>query len=330
VTLKPMLHFALPAGYGIPPRGLLRLVQLAEEARFAGVTCGEFADTNSAALLAAASQVTKDLRLTTTVISVLTRSPALLAMTATTLADLSQGRFILGLGAGSPIVAGYHGQSFVDPVGRMDRTMGDLRTALGGNSLPEWGRFRLRRTEDRAVPLFVAAMNTRMLDLAGRLADGVILNLCGPSQLAEQASMVMRAHGNAGRTTPFAIAAPLWVDASGDVDRARRRFAQDMAPYLAVPSYRRAFIALSDEDAVDRGAAVWTDKGRAAGAEAFPASIIDAVLATDQRTLEGKARALHEAGCSDIYVTPLIHDPASAVDANAAITMAAEACVSAT
>jgi alkanesulfonate monooxygenase SsuD/methylene tetrahydromethanopterin reductase-like flavin-dependent oxidoreductase (luciferase family) len=322
-----MLHLALPIGYGIPPNGLLRIAQLAEEARFAGITCGELADTNSVALLAAASQMTKELRLTTSVISVLTRSPALLAMTATTLADLSHGRFTFGLGAGSPIVAGYHGQSFVDPVGRMDRTMSDLRTALAGDSLPEWGRFRLRRTEDRTVPLFVGAMNTRMLSLAGRLADGVILNLCGPDQVTELAGISLRAHDDAGHTSPFSIVAPLWVDASGDEDRARRRFAQDMAPYLAVPTYRRAFVALSNEDAVDRGAIVWSEKGRAAAAAVFPASIVDTVLAADRQTLASKVHALYAAGCSDIYIAPLMHDAGSSADANAVIAMVAETCL---
>lgn len=323
VDTAPQRCLALPIGMGLESRELLRLVVHAEEAEIDGITCGEFAEDSAPALLGAAAQITERISLTTTVISALTRSPALLAMTAATLSNLSHGRFSLGLGAGSEIVAAYHQRSFEHPVSAMEDRIAEIRLGLAGEPLLAWGRFRLRRPLGHAVPLFCAAMNRRMLEAAGRSADGVILNLAGPSQIRAQVERGRAARVAAGVSAPWEVAAPLWVDASGDEQRAREKFQLDMSPYLAVGTYRAAMVALSDEDAVDRGAAIWRQKGRVAAAQAFPASIVDALVATSRSTVRERIDEFGAAGATRILLTPLMHDTTRIDDAVAVTDMIA-------
>jgi alkanesulfonate monooxygenase SsuD/methylene tetrahydromethanopterin reductase-like flavin-dependent oxidoreductase (luciferase family) len=318
------VHLALPIGTDIPIRDLISSIERAEVAGFEGIACGEFADISSAAFLGAVSRVTKSIRLTTSVIAVSSRSPALLAMTASTLSELSDGRFALGLGIGSPMVSAYHGHAFNDPVGTMARTIVDVRSALEGESLVEWGRFRLRHLQRVNVPIYIAAMNPRMMRLAGQLADGIILNLSGPIQVAEHITAAFQARGDEA-TTSWKTFVPLWVNASSDEQRARDQFKTDMAPYLAVPTYRRAMVALSDEDAVDRGASIWSEQGRSSAAQAFPDTIVDAVLVSDPVVFAQRLLELHEAGASDVIATPVINDRTKVDEIDAAIDFVARA-----
>ena len=317
------LSLSLPVGYGIPPSELVRVIQRADRSGLAGVGVGELASTDAVALLAAAAPSTEQIRLETSVLSVLTRSPALFAMTAATLAQLSGGRFALGLGAGSPIVAGFHGLPFERPLARVERWITDVRNALAGGTLDDWGSFRLRGIDPAPVPLLLAAMNTGMIELAGRAADGVIFNFCGPDQV-RALSATARMARPAGANSEFEVHTTLWADASGDAEHARERFRSEMAPYLAVPTYRSAVVALSDEDAIDRATAAWAANGRKAAAELFPDSIVDAVLATDADDLASKAAALAEAGCTGVRVTPLTHELGNATHAMAVIDLIAE------
>ena len=256
----PFISFSLPVGYGLAPTELVQLIEQADRSGLPGVAVGELASTDSLMLLAAAAGVTSWIRLETSVLSVLSRSPSLLAMSAATMAELSNNRFVLGVGAGSPIVAGYHGKEFVKPVDRVERWIVDVRAALTGHSLEEWGSFRLRGLEPALVPILVAAMNPKILAVAGAHGDGIILNLCGPDQVRSLAAQAHQARADAGVDQPFEVHTTLWADATGDPQRAYERFCTEMAPYLAVPTYRSAVVALSDEDAIDRATRAWREQ----------------------------------------------------------------------
>ena len=90
--------------------------------------------------------------------------------------------------------------------------------------------------------------------------------------------VVRSARAAAGRTTPFEFVVNVWAQAGTDVEQAERRLRWEIAPYLAVPTYRPAAVTIAGEDAVDRAAAVWRTGGRAAAAPAVPQQLIDALL----------------------------------------------------
>lgn len=118
------------------------------------------------------------------VLQVGTRTPAAVAMTALTLAHLTGGRFLLGLGSSGPqVIEGLHGVPFARPLARMRETISIVRSACAGEKIsfqgseftvPLPGEARPMRlaTEPAVVPIYVASMSSGMLRLTGAVADG--------------------------------------------------------------------------------------------------------------------------------------------------------------
>jgi alkanesulfonate monooxygenase SsuD/methylene tetrahydromethanopterin reductase-like flavin-dependent oxidoreductase (luciferase family) len=303
----PQLTLSLPIGYGPTPTEHVVAAVAAEEAGLDAIAVGELNSTDSMALIGAMAASTQRIRLETSVAAVWTRSSALYAMSAATLSDLSGGRFVLGLGAGSPMVAAFHGEHFAMPVAHVRRAVQEVRCALAGGTLPDDGGFRLRGVPTNNVPLFVSAMNDRMVALAGDLADGMVLNFCDPRGVTRLRGIALAA-GAADR--PFEVHAIVWLYAGVDEERGRASFRRELAPYLAVPAYQRAAIALSDEDAVHRAADIWRKSGRDAAAAAFPESIVDAlVVFGSPEDVARRVLAFEAAGCQGLRFTPIADDP---------------------
>ncbi len=135
------------------------------------------------AVLAAAE--TESIRLATGVVNPYTRNPTSLAMAIATLDEVSGGRAILGLGPSSPsLIEDQMGIPMGKPAGVMRETVHILRSLLAGDEMNfEGERFvyhgaKLQTTPIQSrIPIFFAAMGPRTLRLAGRLADGVLLNV---------------------------------------------------------------------------------------------------------------------------------------------------------
>lgn len=115
-----------------------------------------------------------------------TRTPVALAQTAITLSNLSDGRFLLGLGASGPqVIEGLHGVSFARPLARMRETVRIVRQVIAGGKISYSGsEFRIPRPGGEAVPMrlsmrarhdipiYLATLSPAMLRLTGEVADG--------------------------------------------------------------------------------------------------------------------------------------------------------------
>lgn len=120
------------------------------------------------------------------VIQVGTRSPVLVAQTAITLSNLSNGRFLLGLGASGPqVIEGLHGASFGRPLARISETIDIVRQVFAGGKISYSGRefdiprpggeavpMRLSARPEHPIPIYLATLSPAMLRLTGRVADG--------------------------------------------------------------------------------------------------------------------------------------------------------------
>ena len=294
----------LPVGFGIEPPDLLELCVAADRRGLHAVGCGELAGPEALSLMGAAATATANIRLETGVVPISSRSPALLAMAACTLAALSEDRFVLGIGAGSPIVSSYHADVFERPVRRVAEALAAIKAALAGQRLDDQGGFRLRGIRGRPVRVFLSAMNERMLELAAREADGVVIHFVGAEQMAELAPRLRQARTAAGNEAPFEIIALVHAAAGpdGDPDRAYRR---EMAPYLAVPTYRSLAAALSSEDEVGAAAEAWQRGGREAAADMFPPGIAASCLAVGRQAIADRVASLGRAGCDGVRLVPL-------------------------
>jgi F420-dependent oxidoreductase-like protein len=128
---------------------------------------------------------TSRIRLGSGIMQAGTRTPALLAMTAMSLASMSGGRFVLGLGVSGPqVIEGWHGLRFDRPVTRMRETVEIVRRAVRGERVAYKGQIyelplpggegkALRSSASpRPVPVYLATLSPRSLELTGEIADG--------------------------------------------------------------------------------------------------------------------------------------------------------------
>src|SRR5688500_9854202 len=126
-------------------------------------------------LLAEAAVKTRRITLGTCILGVWNRSAATIAMAARTLASMSDGRFLLGLGASTPQLAeGLHDAPFAAPIGRMRRTVTQVRALLRGDRIPlatakDARPLKLNVPTDHDVPIYLAALGDDATRLAGEL-----------------------------------------------------------------------------------------------------------------------------------------------------------------
>ncbi|MGI8968361.1 MAG: LLM class flavin-dependent oxidoreductase [Chloroflexota bacterium] len=130
-------------------------------------------------VLAMACGATSRISIASGVLNVYSRSPTLIAQTAATLQELSNGRFILGLGASGPtVVEHWHGVPFSRPLERTRAYISIIRAALSGEEVAYEGEgmdlrgFRLSNPPSTPVPIYLAALGPRNVRLAGEVADG--------------------------------------------------------------------------------------------------------------------------------------------------------------
>jgi alkanesulfonate monooxygenase SsuD/methylene tetrahydromethanopterin reductase-like flavin-dependent oxidoreductase (luciferase family) len=192
------------------------------------------------------------------VLNVWGRSPASIAMLAAGLADVSGGRFTLGLGAGSPQLAeGLHDVPFTAPVARLRSVVAQVRRLLGGGrmapSFPSDHRpLRLATAPAPEIPIHLAALGPAAVKLAGELADGWCPFLLPLSALGDHVQILAKRADYRGRRIPQ-VCPSIPVAVGPDLLAARAIASWWVAFYLTSmgPLYRRTIRDLGFADAVD-------------------------------------------------------------------------------
>ena len=220
----------------------------AERLGFESVWTTQMPDARDAALvLAAYAKSTERVKLGTGVLPIYTRHPTAMAQMAAGLDELSGGRFILGIGISHKVtVEGMWGLRLEEPVDAMREYLTIVRTSLreGGCSFEgrhfsaRWAYSAPRRPE---MPVMISALNPRMLELAGELADGIVLYMCTADYVRDQVVPAVRAgREKAGRSLEgFEIVAALPVCLTTDRAAAHDVFRKTVARYAGLPFYRR-------------------------------------------------------------------------------------------
>src|SRR3954447_15697139 len=147
--------------------------------------------------LAMAASMLPDIHVGTAIVPIYTRGPGLLAMTASSMADLAPGRFTLGVGTSSEnIVTKWNALPFVEPYKRARDTVRFLRRALTGERIDEEFEtftirgFRLGRVPEVQPKILLAALRPRMLQLARREADGTVCTFASADDMKKIAAEV--------------------------------------------------------------------------------------------------------------------------------------------
>jgi len=202
----------------------------------------------SFATLGAMSQVTKKVRLGTSIINIYSRTPATVAMAATTLDMLSDNRTVIGLGASTAaIVESWHGLKFERPVSRMREYIECLRLMTSGEKVNYSGKFFkinnfkiLHQPQRKQIPIFMAAVNKKMVSLASELADGILLYMRPLDELRKTVLDLKRSMkgGNLEIACSFICAL-----SNKEPEKARERAAKTLAFYVAVGKYYSKFLS---------------------------------------------------------------------------------------
>jgi len=185
--------------------------------------------------LALAATWAPTINLGVAVVPAYTRGPALLAQSVATMAEVAPGRFAFGLGASSEVIVGqWNGLPFANPYQRVRDTLRFLRVALTGEKVNadyegfSVHGFRLARPPEHPPPIYLGALRPGMLRLAGREADGAILNWLSADDVPTATKEV-----GGGKE----IVARIFVVPNPDPDVARMVGRRMIAAYLNVPAY---------------------------------------------------------------------------------------------
>jgi len=226
--------------------------------------------------LAMASEWAPGLRLGSAIVPVYTRGPALLAMSAATLAELAPGRFVLGIGSSSPaIVERWNATEFDRPLARTRDTLRFLKSALAGEKVSEKYEtfevkgFRLERAPAIAPKIVLAALRPGMLRLAAAEADGVITNWLSPED-------VLRVRAEIGPETE--LIARLFVCVSEDAATVRETGRRMLAGYLTVPAYAAFHDWLGRAEILRPMHEAWQAGDRKGAMAAIPDEVVDALI----------------------------------------------------
>ena len=201
-------------------------------------------------MLGAIGAMTRRIKLGTSIVSMFSRSPATLAMAASTLDNISLNRTIIGIGASTPILAeDWHGIKFVHPLKRMREYVTCFRIISSGETINFDGNFfKLKNikimhpSQRKEIPVFLGAVNRGMIKLATEIADGIILYL---SPLDELKKSVERIKSLTSRKSKSFEICSVFITAISNKypDLARERAAQTLAFYIAVGKYYNEFLS---------------------------------------------------------------------------------------
>ena len=194
-------------------------------------------------MLSAVSGKTTTQKIGSSIINIYSRSPSTIAMGAMTVDSISKGRLILGLGTSSiPIVEDYHGAIFEKPVQRMKEYVEIIRLILSGKPINYSGKiFNLKnftsliKPQRTNIPIYLAAINQKMVDLTWSIGDGVIFYL-RPLDEMKQTISKMQAKKN------IDVACQIITCISEDSDDAILRAKKTLAFYISVGKIYREFL----------------------------------------------------------------------------------------
>lgn len=260
--------------------------------------------------LATLAARTSRIRLGTAILPIANRTPAVAAMTAASLQDLSDGRFVLGLGLSSRyIVERWLGQSRDRPMTRLREYVTVVRQLLDGRTVDFAGEtvvirgFRLKAPPRLRVPVFVAALGPRACRLAGAVADGLIFFLKTPAGVTQAMAWAREGAHEAGRD-PAALECVLTLPVILGADHLERARAH-IAGYARVPDYARSLRLQGFEDEVDAIAAGWAEGSDQARQSVSPAMIPSLVLPPDPEAGQAALAVFGAAGVQTAVLLPI-------------------------
>jgi F420-dependent oxidoreductase-like protein len=315
-------------GLGLTREDQLAIVQEAERLDYDSVWTAEAYGSDSATILGWIAGLTEKIKIGSAIFQMPGRSPAMTAMTAATLDQLSDGRMLLGIGSSGPQVSeGWHGVRFGQQLGRTREYIAIVRKALARERLefagehftlplPDGPGKALKLTiapVQEQIPIYLAAIGPKNTALAGEIADGWIPTLVSPEHLPDLRASLEEGAAKAGRSLDgFDIAPTVNVYVSDDIEKGR----DVMRPFIALyvggmgsrdkNFYNNLVQRYGFEDAAKKVQDLYLDGRRDEAMAALPDELIDLVsLNGPADKVRDRLRVYREAGVGTLGITPM-------------------------
>jgi F420-dependent oxidoreductase-like protein len=315
------------------------VVEFAIEAEKLGVDVAWSAEAwgyDAIAPLAYLGARTQRLQLGTGIMQISARVPSMTAMTALTMAAITQGRFLLGLGASGPqVVEGLQGKPFAQPLRRMRETIDIVRLAFAGEKLEYHGRhhqlplpggegkaLRLAQPGNADIPIYLATLSPTALELTGELADGWLGTSFTPEHATAHLEHLERGAARAGRSlADIDIAVGGAIGFGDDVERMVSALKPRMAFTLGAMGsaktnfYNDAYKRGGFEDAATAVQRLWVEGKRAEAARRVPDEMVmqTTLLGTEAMVRE-RVRKYRDAGVNQLRLDPMGRDASERLD----------------
>jgi F420-dependent oxidoreductase-like protein len=318
-------------GLGLTREDQKEIAQEAERLGYDSIWTAEAYGSDAATILGWLAGITTKIKLGSAIFQMPGRSPAMTAMTAATIDNLSDGRMLLGIGSSGPQVAeGWHGQRFGKQIQRTREYVAVVRKALAREKLEFQGetltlplpdgpgkalKLTIKPVQDE-IPIFLAAIGPNNTKLAGEIADGWIPTLFSPEHVAEFRPLLEEGAARAGRSLDgFRIMPTVNTYIGDDVEQARDLTRPFIALYVGGMGSRdkNFYNALVQrygfEDEARKVQDLYLEGKREEAAAALSEELIDTVsLVGPKEKVRDKLQVFREAGVHTLGVTPLAFD----------------------
>lgn len=319
-------------GMGISGEDQLRLAKEADELGYDSIWAAEAYGSDAATVLAWIASNTERAKIASGIFQIPARTPAMTAMTAATLDNISGGRMVLGLGISGPqVVEGWHGQPFEKPLKRTREYVAIVRKALARETvtydgeiytLPRPGgpgkplKLIIEPVQER-IPIYIAAIGPKNTALAAEIADGWLPTMFAPEHIDVFRPSLEEGAQRAGSSADEIDIAPM---TSMAIDGDQNAMRDHMRPFLALyiggmgsrkrNFYKELVTRYGYGDAAQKVQDLYLDgKYQEAGA-ALPADLIDKItLCGPKEAIAERLDAYREAGVGTLLVTPAALDP---------------------
>ena len=238
------MRIACSLGSLLSVEEVLQCTELVSKTKIDSIWIPETWGMENFSMLGAVANNTNTQKIGSSIINIYSRSPSTIAMGSATIDTLSNGRLILGLGTSSvPIVEDFHGEKFENPVQRMKEYVEIIRLSLMKKQINYSGKiFDLKNftlliePKRQSIPIYLAAINQKMVNLCWEIADGVIFYLRPLDEMKKTISK-MQSQKN------IDVACQVITCISNDSEEAVQRAKKTVAFYVSVGKIYREFLA---------------------------------------------------------------------------------------
>jgi len=318
-------------GLGLTAADQLEIAQTAESLGYDSIWTAEAYGSDAATILAWLAAGTSKIKLGSGIFQIPARSAAMTAMTAATIDNLSGGRMLLGLGTSGPQVSeGFHGVRFAKQLQRTREYVAVLRLALSRQRIEYHGdtlelplpdgpgkalKLTIRPVQE-TIPIYLAVLGPKNVQLAGEIADGWMPVYFSPEHTAELRAPLEAGAAAAGRSLDdFRICPMVHTYISDDSASARDAMRPVLALYVGGMGsreknfYNRLVSSYGFEEAAEKVQELYLAGQKTEAMFALPDELIDLVCIVGPRDrVKAKLRAFADAGVDTLICWPVMPD----------------------